>query len=135
MLDDKSPKVPSDFELAQERRARALKAIADAFTLEEPDTLLSLSPVFARHLAEDEIALLAWSLFNALPWEIGRSVVEQIIAPVGPLPEDSEYLFAADLWSKSASVRELKAYGLKAYQQMPPRERQAFARYVNKGRS
>lgn len=131
------------FKLAQDRRARALRAIGYALTLEDSSVWPDVATVLSCRLSEDELALLALSALHALPDEFAVEIAQRHLTDVGATPDTwlsgseraAEALAWARDWAKDAAQLDLKVVAMAAVDRMPPRTRQGFRAWLDKSRS
>lgn len=128
------------FQLAQDRRARALRSVAYALTLEDSSVWPDVATVLSCRLSEDELALLALSALHALPDEFAVEIAQRHLIDVGAGPDSwlagseraaSALAWARD-WARGAAQLDLKVVAMAAVDRMPPRTRQGFKAWLDR---
>lgn len=83
-------------------------------------------------MTEAERACLAWFSLSSLEPENCDQVAQGVYRSAGwPLPAFLGGMEDARFWASMATVNELKAYALAAFQAMPAKEQSAFFRFIN----
>lgn len=111
---------------------RMSRMLGYCLTLGEPRAWHGFSTVAYVRLTPAERACLSFASLQSLPEdqaiETAAAVFEGAGYPLRPFLGGME---DARWWASLASVNELKAYALAAFEALPPKERAAFFRFIN----
>ena len=118
---------------------RAVFAILDLLTEEDPEGWAAARFVWMRRLTIRETAMAAWSLLRSLPREERLMVADHADAvPEGgtgrPIPPLDDAMDEAALWADWADPDERLAYLLAIFNRLSAGERAAFLTYAEGGR-
>lgn len=111
---------------------RMSRMLGYCLTLGEAKAWDGFSVVAYARLSPEERAALSCASLRSLPEDQALEAVAVIFGAAGaPLPPFLGGMDDARFWASLASVKELKAYALAAFEALPPKERAAFFRFIN----
>ena len=100
--------------------------VADSFAWDGFAKLATL------RLAPEERAALAYATLHSLaPKHAELTAAAALASACDPLPPYLGGMHDARSWSNDATLRELKAYALAAYEAMPTRDQMAFLKHIS----
>ena len=100
-------------------------------TLETPDAWKGFSFVASLRLTPNERAALAFAALNSLEPDEAEMTAAAVVGSAGaPLPPFLGGMDEARLWASYATLSELKAYTLAAFEAMQAKDQAAFLAYA-----